>query len=1334
MTNHKFTHILNRLFYPLLRVAPLVALLLAASQLIYGVEVARGSPVLIATKADSLVVDIDEDNQTDPSDTIRYTTVLTNSGVTNAANVHFMDTIDANTTLDPGSTRSTPIARNDQYASLGNVGISVPATSGVLVNDNDPDSQAVSAIAAGGATANGGTFSISTDGAFSYLPPTGFEGTDSFNYFIQDADSNQDPATVFVVVTEMIWFIDNSAASPGDGRLMTPFNSLSSYNATAADDPGDSIFLHSGSGAYTGGIALQNDQLLIGQGSTASLETITGISLPPFSNALPTTGGARPVLTTISGDGVLLGQNNTLRGFNVGNTAGVGISDSGGTVGTLTISEVAISGTGGGIEVDNGGTLAVTLDSLSASSSSDEGVDLENVSGSFALIGTSGTLNMSGVPAIVIDGNPSLNINTLSFQSVGSTNAAHGISIRDTTGSLSITGTGTTDGSGGTLQNITGSGVHLENATNISLANMNINFTAQSPPVVTGSPTCDDEDSGTNTGCVAAVHMVNASNVSLTNLTINDSNQHGIDGNNVSGLSVLNSTLTNIGDSTLENGLNFINLLGTVTFDNLSVDGSQTRNALIENNQGTATINVTNSTINNAVEEDGFLVIGGSNGGNDANINLNVTDSSFIHNHSVQLKAHAEDSSTVDVNITGNTFDGEPTVVGNVGIDLAAVDMGTLTFDVIGTLANPQTFQPFRSHAINVFASGGGTATGRVNGNTVLGSSFGAGVRAVAQVTDINGFNPSITIEIDGNTITDIQGAGLAGIHIVSRDGTSGLSGTANVQATINNNNVTINGADSVIQAYLNGGNTMCLDVTNNVVAGASTSPFAGFGSTHYIGNPVAGDSLGAGNMTYEGYITNDLGTTWNNNGNSPTLAAGIAGEAYVDGTQPTNGTCSTPALIRQMDDRMVLTQTGHSLLRTENSVLAPQVEDKYQHPASTSSAMLISNFFTAQRDRVTELKARIVSFDLAALKSQANEFVSQLVDGLVSAFTVRHAYASGETVNLDLGGLNPGQVVVVTFDVTVDNPQDPITNSLVCNQGLFTGDNHTNVFTDDPGVGGVEDPTCTAIDLDDLEADLALTKSDTSDPVVVGDDVAYSLMVSNNGPDAADNIVLTDSLPGSTTFASAIPDQGSCDEMAGVVTCNLGILAGNDSAGITITATTSVTGTLTNNASVTSDTLDPHATNNSASEDTAVTLSLPQADLSMTKVDALDPVTVGETITYTLTVNNNGPDAAQSVILTDTLPGSATFVSATPDQGLCDELSGLVTCSLGDILKGGGTSVEIVVTTTLTGTLTNNANVTAGTVDPNPADNNDSETTTVEPVGPEPTFDIYLPIVVRNP
>ncbi|MGD8750619.1 MAG: DUF11 domain-containing protein [Anaerolineales bacterium] len=776
--------------------------------------------------------------------------------------------------------------------------------------------------------------------------------------------------------------------------------------------------------------------------------------------------------------------------------------------------------------------------------------------------------------------------------------------------------------------------------------------------------------------------------------------------------------------------MHFINLLGTVSFSNVSVDGSDTRNVLVENNTGTANITVANSTFNNAGSEVGldFLGLG------TADISFSVSGSSFYRNNSVQLKALAEDSSTIDATITSNTFEGNQAVTGNSGVDLDAVDMATLTFDVIGTVANPQTFQPFRSHAINVFASGGGTASGRVSGNTVLGSSFGAGVRAVAQVTDINGFNPSITIEIDGNTITDIQGAGLAGIHIVSRDGTSGLSGTANVQATINNNNVTINGADSVIQAYLNGGNTMCLDVTNNVAAGASTSPFAGFGSTHYIGNPVAGDSLGAGNMTYDGYITNDLGTTWNNNGNSPTLAAGIAGEAYVDGTQPTNGTCSTVALIQQMDDRMLLTQTDNSLLQTENSVLAPQMEDKYQHPASTSSAMLISNFFTAQRDRVTELKARIVSFDLAALKSQANEFVNQLVDGLVSAFTVRPAYASGETVNLDLGDLNPGQVIVITFDATVDNPQNPITNSLVCNQGLFASDNHTSVFTDDPDIGGVEDPTCTTIDLDDLEADLALTKSDTSDPVVVGDDVTYSLMVSNNGPDAADNIVLTDSLPGSTTFASATPDQGSCGETAGVVTCNLGILAGSGSVGITITASTSTTGTLTNNASVTSDTLDPHATNNSASEDTAVILSLPQADLSLTKVDALDPVTVGEPITYTLTVDNSGPDAAQGVVLTDTLPGSATFVSATPNLGSCDELSGVVICSLGDILKGGGTSVEIVVTTTLTGTLTNNANVTASTEDPNPVDNNDSETTAVEPAGPKLTVDIYLPIIVRDP
>ena len=64
-------------------------------------------------------------------------------------------------------------------------------------------------------------------------------------------------------------------------------------------------------------------------------------------------------------------------------------------------------------------------------------------------------------------------------------------------------------------------------------------------------------------------------------------------------------------------------------------------------------------------------------------------------------------------------------------------------------------------------------------------------------------------------------------------------------------------------------------------------------------------------------------------------------------------------------------------------------------------------------------------------------------------------------------------------------------------------------------------------------------------------------------------------------------------------------------------------------------------------------------ADLSVAKDDSPDPVTEGDDVTYTITLTNNGPDAATGVLLTDTLPAGATFVSASSG---CTEVSGVVT------------------------------------------------------------------------
>jgi uncharacterized repeat protein (TIGR01451 family) len=91
-----------------------------------------------------LLVDNDGDGVADPGDTLGYAVCIVNSGSTAATNVSFNDTIDANTTLQ-GTFKTTPIARNDIYNALGNVGITVPAGSGLLTNDNDPDGGSVTA-------------------------------------------------------------------------------------------------------------------------------------------------------------------------------------------------------------------------------------------------------------------------------------------------------------------------------------------------------------------------------------------------------------------------------------------------------------------------------------------------------------------------------------------------------------------------------------------------------------------------------------------------------------------------------------------------------------------------------------------------------------------------------------------------------------------------------------------------------------------------------------------------------------------------------------------------------------------------------------------------------------------------------------------------------------------------------------------------------------------------------------------------------------------------------------------------------------------------------------
>ncbi|MDH3598539.1 MAG: DUF11 domain-containing protein [Candidatus Tectomicrobia bacterium] len=345
---------------------------------------------------------------------------------------------------------------------------------------------------------------------------------------------------------------------------------------------------------------------------------------------------------------------------------------------------------------------------------------------------------------------------------------------------------------------------------------------------------------------------------------------------------------------------------------------------------------------------------------------------------------------------------------------------------------------------------------------------------------------------------------------------------------------------------------------------------------------------------------------------------------------------------------------------------------------------------------------------------------------------------------NTDLGDQqNPLQTEDYTIFVSEDGgPFTAFLSNTPDTSGTFFGENGKtyafySVARDQ--TGNLEDvpsnaDTSTTVQVPEpTEADLALTKSDAVDPVTAGNDVTYTVVVSNAGPDAAQNVVLTDTLPAGVTFASAAPDQGTCNELGGVVTYDLGAIPNGGSVNLIIVVTTTTEGALTNTASVASETTDPNAANNSASETTTVNpVSELMADLAVSKRDDPDPVAAGNSLTYTITVTNNGPDEAENVVVTDTLPSE---VSNATTSGCSEDPGGVPTCSLGNIASGD--SVEYTITVDVdadtSGTILNAARISSGTTDPHNANDSATEETMVEGICPDDVLISNYQILPRN-
>ena len=291
------------------------------------------------------------------------------------------------------------------------------------------------------------------------------------------------------------------------------------------------------------------------------------------------------------------------------------------------------------------------------------------------------------------------------------------------------------------------------------------------------------------------------------------------------------------------------------------------------------------------------------------------------------------------------------------------------------------------------------------------------------------------------------------------------------------------------------------------------------------------------------------------------------------------------------------------------------------------------------------------------------------------SAVTTQGTCSGTAIVTCALGTLNSGAVATVTLVVT------PTTTGVAANTALVAADQP------DPDPANNTATATTAVN----PVDLAISKTAAPNPVFTGDVLAYTLIVTNNGPASAAGVIVTDDLPVNVAFVAASP---ACSLAGNQVLCSGGTLSNGARQTFTVTVNIALTaaGVITNTASVDSAAPDVVNGNNTASVATTV---LPKADLAVSLSDSPDPVYVGDLLDYMLSVVNNGPAPATAVLITQTLPAGSAFSSAPPN---CAYGSGVVTCALGVIPAGAGLSliVEVVPTAGAASMITSTATIAA--------------------------------------
>ncbi|MBK8501166.1 MAG: hypothetical protein IPL46_02595 [Saprospiraceae bacterium] len=974
------------------------------------------------------------------------------------------------TTLVPGSFKSSPLAIADSYACTGNVGISVPAINGLLVNDFDDNIAGLLCTAETVASANGGSATISANGSFGYTPPPGFIGTDAFDYTLNDGNDVDgagpipgiDVGTVTITVSNLIWFIDNSSvAATSDGRRNSPFKSLADFNS-GSTAVGNVIYIEHTGANYSSGIVLADTERLFGEGHTggANLSNVLPFTLAIHSVVLPAINGTRPVVTNAGGDGVTLAADNSLRGFDVGACSDFGMQRSGmNSVGNLIVSDVSINNTsGGGFDASHGsGASMNAVFSSISSTGGTNGINLTSCAGVFTANG--GTITNPTGAGVNINGG------TTAFTYNGSIIQASNAAIVNISGGHL---TGTVMFQTGTLSANNGTGLQFDNADGTYQFNgmTTLNGGDAGIDILNGS-------TGTFTfGTGTAITRSNSVSGSAFNLLSSDANVT-YNGSMTLGTGTGNMVAINNHDA------------GTMNFNtgSLTKGSSTTQGISIQNSNG-GTINFNNPTItitmtsgnavsltNNAGGIINFPISGGGNG-----MNLTTTSGTGFN---------ATGGGTVNVtgtvnninSTTGTALNVVSTTIGASGLNFQSISAnGGANGIVLNTTGS--------SGGLTVTGMGTTDGTGGTIQNT---TGRGANFISATNITLKNmNFTNAGTSDLDADNSGLSTGDNLvtnAAIHIHNVTGTNlldnlnisggaeqGINGNNVSNFTLNNSSIVDvgNEADEDGIHFYNMSGTCA--ITNTTINCTVATPNTTGGDDHLNLQMQSGSlnlSISSGSATNankgSGYLFGIRGTsnatiTFSSANSSNNFSGGIVADVFDSATMNLTVTNSTSSSnndqlsVSAGDNCTVeLTATGNSLSSPNSadfvvvSLLGSAFDNGFNFDASLSgNTITVGSGRTA--DGIVVFNAGGGSMDVAITNNTID------YAGTQRAILVQTGQDGNGSNNVTITGNN--------IDIELDGTGNAVAGILA--QSAITGPGNTSSLCADIGGAGALSNTFT--------------------------------------------------------------------------------------------------------------------------------------------------------------------------------------------------------------------------------------------------------------------------------